>query len=84
MEPPRPLMWTLTHQLLTDTTHAIELPIIVLLCFIYLFAVDAVALRITFISFSFLGEFERMRDMFARSIIHWTEDMQLYPYVLGL
>ena len=46
--------------------------------------VDAVALRITFISFSFLGEFERMRDMFARSMVHWSEDMLLYPFVLGL
>ena len=46
--------------------------------------VDAIALRITFISLSFLGEYERMRDMFARSMVHWSEEMQLYPFVLGL
>ena len=46
--------------------------------------IDAIALRIALISLSFLGHFERMRDMFASSLIHWSEDMQLYPYVLGL
>lgn len=45
---------------------------------------DALVLRITFISFAILGEFERMRDMFARSLVHWSEDLPLYPFVLGL
>ena len=48
------------------------------------FSVDAIAFWIILIFFSFLGEFERMRDTFASSLIHWSEDMQLYPYVLGL
>ena len=48
------------------------------------FSVDAIVLRIILISFSFLGEFERMHDTFASLLIHWSEDMQLYPYVLGL
>ena len=51
--------------------------------FLYIL-VDAIALRIALISLSFLGEFERMRDMFASSLVHWSEDMQLYSYVLAL
>ena len=45
---------------------------------------DALGIRITVGSFIVLGEFERMRDMLSSALTHWTEDMQLYPYVLGL
>lgn len=31
-----------------------------------------------------LGEFVRMRDMLARLLPHWTEDMLLYPFILAL
>ncbi len=46
--------------------------------------VDAIALRIALISLSFVGQFERMRDMFASSLVHWSEGMPLFPYILGL
>jgi hypothetical protein len=50
---------------------------------IYTYA-DALGIRITVGSFIVLGEFERMRDMLSSALIHWTEDMQFYPYILGL
>lgn len=84
---PRPLIWTLVEVWFVPKLFPVKKVLQYILAndyTIYLPAVDAVALRITFISFSILGEFERMRDMFARSVIHWTEDMQLYPYILGL
>ena len=31
-----------------------------------------------------LGEFVRMRDAIARVLVFWTEDMELYPYILAL
>ena len=30
-----------------------------------------------------LGEYERMRDMMAGALVFWTEDMTMYPFVLG-
>ena len=51
---------------------------------IIIYLVDAIALRIALISLSFVGQFERMRDMLASSLVHWSEGMPLYPYILGL
>ena len=45
---------------------------------------DALGIRITVGSFIVLGQFERMRDMLSSALTHWTEDMEFYPYILGL
>ena len=46
--------------------------------------IDVLGVRITVGSFIILGKFERMRDVLASALTHWTEDMHLYPYIMGL
>ena len=49
-----------------------------------LFFADAVAVGLTVFSCIAVGEFERMRDTIARVLVYWTEDMELYPFILAL
>ncbi len=44
---------------------------------------DALALRVVVDSYITLGEFEKMRDLVARVLPFWTEDMPLYHGVLA-
>ena len=48
------------------------------------FSSDAVAVALSVFSCIMMGEFERMRDTLARVLVFWTEDMQLYPFMLAL
>ena len=45
---------------------------------------DALAIRLMVGSFIVLAEFERMRDMVARALTFWTEDLPLYHCILAL
>ena len=54
-----------------------------MLWFIIDFA-DAVVVALSAFSCIMVGEFERMRDAIARVLVFWTEDMELYPYILAL
>ena len=49
----------------------------------YNLLLDALALRINVGLYITLGEYERMRDMMASALVFWTEDMTMYPFVLG-
>ena len=44
---------------------------------------DALGLRVNVGFYITFGEYERMRDMMASSLVYWTEDMTMYPFVLG-
>ena len=44
---------------------------------------DALALRVVVDSYIGLGEYEKMRDLVARVLPFWTEDMPLYHGVLA-
>ena len=45
---------------------------------------DGLALRMNNDSYIVLGENERMRNMLARALPHWSQDMPLYPFMLAL
>ena len=45
---------------------------------------DALAVALTVFGCIMVGEFVRMRDTIARVLVFWTEDMELYPYILAL
>ena len=54
-------------------------------CFylLYNYYADALAMRINVGLYITLGEYERMRDMMASTLVSWTEDMSMYPFVLS-
>ena len=45
---------------------------------------DILALRFVAGNTITTGEYEKGRDTFAWALAFWTEDMELYPYVLAL
>lgn len=45
---------------------------------------DMLALRFVAGTTITTGEYEKARDTFAWALAFWTEDMELYPYVLAL
>ena len=45
---------------------------------------DVLAVRMSRDAYNLVGEFVRERDMIARTLPFWTEDMEFYPYMLAL
>ena len=45
---------------------------------------DLIAVRILFVSCIMIGEFEKMRNVLAGVLPHWSKDMPSYPFILGL
>lgn len=45
---------------------------------------DLIAVRILFVSCVMVGDFEKMRNVLAGVLPHWSKDMASYPFILGL
>ena len=45
---------------------------------------DLIAVKMLFVSCITLGDFEKMRNVMASILPHWSKDMPSYPFLLGL
>ena len=45
---------------------------------------DLIAVRILFVSCVIIADFEKMRNVLAGVLPHWSKEMPSYPFILGL
>ena len=54
------------------------------LFYFYFFFPDLQAIRLAFGDYLTIGDFNRMRNLMSRAVLHCPKEFVLYPYVLSL